>query len=279
MTVVAGWFVTGLGAFLIALVVGLALIYGGTVATIAISVLCAYMLIHGNIKSNKKDDKATTEVKEVKADNVLTQCIDEVCGTMERITKIYDRTLIAVFKENRKVLREMVKESNDLFYLSRERKYQVLPTLQKLHDSDIDTAHYYVQVVDYLSEATKALVHITRPCFDHIDNNHEGMTKEQIEDLMHINDEVESIYRHINKMLKNNDFKDIDQVLEQRDRLFESIAEAIKRQLKRIKNKETSTRSSMLYLNILNETKTLVLQSRNLLKSQRYFLEHQSTIE
>ena len=52
--------------------------------------------------------------------------------------------------------------------------------------------------------------------------------------------------------------------------------EAIKRQLKRIKNKETSTRSSMLYLNILNETKTLVLQSRNLLKSQRYFLEHQS---
>ena len=275
MTVVAGWFVTGLGAFLIALVVGLALIYGGTVATIAISILCGYMLIHSNIK-NKKVEKAPAEqLKEVKADNVLQQCIEEVCGTMERITRIYDRTLIAVFKENRKVLREMVKESNDLFYLSRERKYQVLPTLQKLQDSDIDTAHYYVQVVDYLSEATKALVHITRPCFDHIDNNHEGMTKEQIEDLMHINDEVESIYRHINQMLKNNDFKDIDQVLEQRDRLFESIAEAIKRQLKRIKNKETSTRSSMLYLNILNETKTLVLQSRNLLKSQRYFLEHQ----
>ena len=276
MTVVAGWFVTGFGAFIIALVVGLALIYGGTIATIAISVLCGYMLIHGNIKNSKKEDKSAAEKKEVKADNVLQQCVEEVCNTMERITRIYDRTLIAVFKENRKVLREMVKESNDLFYISRERKYQVMPTLQKLHDSDIDTAHYYVQVVDYLSEATKALVHITRPCFDHIDNNHEGMTKEQIEDLMHINDEVESIYRHINQMLKNNDFKNIDQILEQRDRLFESIAEAIKRQLKRIKNKETSTRSSMLYLNILNETKTLVLQSRNLLKSQRYFLEHQA---
>lgn len=276
MTVVAGWFVTGLGAFLIALVVGLALIYGGTVATIVISILCGYMLIHGNLKNKKKEEKTAPELQEIKADNVLTQCIEEVCGTMERITRIYDRTLIAVFKENRKVLREMVKESNDLFYLSRERKYQVLPTLQKLQDSDIDTAHYYVQVVDYLSEATKALVHITRPCFDHIDNNHEGMTKEQIEDLMHINDEVEAIYRHINQMLKHNDFKNIDQVLEQRDRLFESIADAIKRQLKRIKNKETSTRSSMLYLNILNETKTLVLQSRNLLKSQRYFLEHQS---
>ncbi len=272
MTVVAGWFVTGLGAFAIALVVGLALIYGGTAAVIAITLLCAYMLV----KSNTCKEKEETDVKsaDIKVGDIVQQCVDEVCDTMERITRIYDRTLIAVFKENRKVLREMVRESNELFYQSRERKYQVLPTLQKLQDSDIDTGHYYVQVVDYLSEATKALVHITRPCFDHIDNNHEGMTRDQIEDLMHINDEVEAIYRRINGMLKSNDFSDIDRVLEQRDRLFESIAEAVKRQLKRIKNKETSTRSSMLYLNILNETKTLVLQSRNLLKSQRYFLDH-----
>ena len=276
MTVVAGWFVTGFGAFLIALAVGLALIYGGTVAVIVISVLCGWLLIHSNFKSKSKETTEKEQPAEVKMKDVVQQCIDEVCDTMEKITRIYDRTLIAVFKENRKVLREMVKESNELFYQSRERKYKELPTLQKLQDSDINTSHYYVQVVDYLSEATKALVHITRPCFDHIDNNHEGMTKEQIEDLMDINDEVEKIYRHINQMLKSNDFSDIDQVLEQRDHLFESIAEAIKRQLKRIKNRETSTRSSMLYLNILSETKTLVLQSRNLLKSQRYFLDNQS---
>ena len=33
----------------------------------------------------------------------------------------------------------------------------------------------------------------------------------------------------------------------------------------------------MLYLTILNETKTMVLQSRNLLKSQRSFMENQDT--
>ena len=272
MTVVAGWFVTGLGAFFIALAVGSALIYGGGVAAVAITVLCAYMLFRSNSGKSSATDESTDG--EVAVGDIVQRCVDEVCDTMERITRIYDRTLIAVFKENRKVLREMVRESNELFYQSRERKYRVLPTLQKLQDRDIDTGHYYVQVVDYLSEATKALVHITRPCFDHIDNNHEGMTREQIEDLMRINDEVEAIYRRINGMLKTNDFRDIDGVLEQRDRLFESIAEAVKSQLKRIKNKETSTRSSMLYLNILNETKTLVLQSRNLLKSQRYFLDH-----
>ena len=51
----------------------------------------------------------------------------------------------------------------------------------------------------------------------------------------------------------------------------------MKSQLRRIQNKATSTKASMLYLTILNETKTMVLQSRNLLKSQRSFMENQDT--
>ena len=96
-----------------------------------------------------------------------------------------------------------------------------------------------------------------------------------MEDLMKINNEVAYIYDKIVQMLKSNDYTEIEQVLRLRDSLFESIAQAVKNQLKRIKNKATSTKSSMLYLNILNETKTMVLQSRNLLKSQKYFIEEQ----
>ena len=258
MTVVAGWFITALGGFLIAFVVGLALIYGGTPAFIVITLLCGYMLIHSNFL---KKDKENTIVKEHEDTNedIIANLRDEVCRTMESATKIYDRTLIAVFKENRKVLRDMVKESNDLFYQSRERKYTLLPTLKKLQSSDVNTAHYYVQVVDYLNEMTKALMHITRPAFEHIDNNHEGLSKEQAKDLMSINDDVESIYRHINQMLRDGDFSEIEMVLTLRDQLFESIAEAIKSELSRINEARSNTKASMLYLTILTETKNLSL--------------------
>ena len=60
-----------------------------------------------------------------------------------------------------------------------------------------------------------------------------------------------------------------------RDQLFESIADAIKSELARINEARSNTKASMLYLTILNETKTMILQSRNLLKSQHYFLEQQ----
>ena len=273
MTVVAGWFITALGGFLIAFVVGLALIYGGTPAFIVITLLCGYMLIHSNFLKKNKESAIVKEHEDTNED-IIANLRDEVCRTMECATKIYDRTLIAVFKENRKVLRDMVKESNDLFYQSRERKYSLLPTLKKLQGGDVNTAHYYVQVVDYLNEMTKALMHITRPAFEHIDNNHEGLSKEQARDLMSINDDVESIYRHINLMLREGDFSEIETVLTMRDQLFESIAEAIKSELTRINEARSNTKASMLYLTILTETKNMVLQSRNLLKSQQYFLKH-----
>ena len=273
MTVVAGWFVTALGGFLIAFVVGLALIYGGIPAFVLITLLCGYMIVHSNFLKKNKEAAATTRRAETNED-IIAGLRDEVCSTMENATRIYDRTLIAVFKENRKVLRDMVKESNDLFYQSRERKYSLLPTLKKLQGGDVNTAHYYVQVVDYLNEMTKALMHITRPAFEHIDNNHEGLSKEQARDLMSINDDVESIYRHINLMLREGDFSEIETVLTMRDQLFESIAEAIKSELTRINEARSNTKASMLYLTILTETKNMVLQSRNLLKSQQYFLKH-----
>ena len=116
---------------------------------------------------------------------------------------------------------------------------------------------------------TKSLVHITRPAFEHIDNNHEGLTRTQTEDLIGVNTDVDVIYKRILFMLKSGDYSDIDHVLDMRDQLFTRIAELTKRELVRINEGKSNSKSGMLYLSILAETKTMVLQSRNLLKSQR----------
>ncbi|MBR7169764.1 MAG: inorganic phosphate transporter [Alistipes sp.] len=278
ITVVMGWFVTALGGFLIAFVVGLILIYGGTVAFVVVTILCAYMLIRSNF-SKKKGAEAVAEERATTNEDVIRQLREEVEHTMLKATKIYDRTMIATMRENRSELQAMVKEANNLFYQSRERKYTLMPTLKRLQHADIYAAHYYVQVVDYLNEVTKALLHIARPAFDHIDNCHEGFTSDETRDLMAINDEVEMINRRINTMLREGKFAEIETVLLMRDGLFERISEAMLAELSRIDSSKTSTRASMLYLTILSETKNMVLQSRNLLKSQQYFLQHQEEKE
>ena len=277
-TVIAGWFITGFAAFTIALLTTSIMIWVGTVGIIGTVVLCTALIIHNLIKARHNETMSSEEKqKEIEIENstdVMYNCTEEVIGTMEKINKIYNRTLIAVFKENRKVLKEMMEESKEMLDDARTRKYGIFVTLEKLKKYNINTGHFFVQVQDYLSEVTKAMYHIAKPAYDHIENNHEGLSKAQIIDLMEINDGVEEIFKKINYMLKSRDFSELDTILGMRDKLFDTIAEAIKKQLQRINDESVRTphRGTVLYLDMLSETKTMILQARNLIKSQKYFL-------
>ncbi len=275
MTVIAGWFVTALGGFIIALLVGLVLIYGGMAAFAVVTVLAAWMLYRSNKSAHKSEEGETRNPSAVcGVDDTACELRQELIRTMVRATHIYDRTLIAVMRENRRELKNMMREANDLFQTSREHKYTLLPILKKVRQGDVNTAHFYVQAVDYLNELTKALLHITRPSFEHIDNNHEGLSKDQARDLMAVNDEVEQIYRQINGMLNGEMTLDVEAVLAQRDGLFEMMDGAVEKELARLNRGEVHTKASLLYLSILSETKNMVLQSRNLLKAQEDYLRN-----
>ncbi len=279
LTVISGWFLTAFAGFAIAIIITSILIWGGWIAVVVVVTLCLTTILYSNLKRIKGKDTRNADaavLMDRSAEDVLYSCTEEVVEMMEQVTRIYNRTLVAVFKENRKVLKEMVSESVRLADEAKKRKYGVLDTLRVLETSNVNTGHFYVQVVDYMSEVTKALVHITRPSFEHIDNNHAGLSKEQIVDLMSINDDVERIFDKINEMLHSEDFSDIDAVMAMRDKLFDNIAVAIENQLRRsnVDNGAGSARLGVLYLNILTETKTMVLQSRNLIKSQRYFINN-----
>ena len=65
MTVVAGWFITAVGGFLIALAMGLILIYGGIAAFVVTTLLCGYMLVKSNFfKKNKAAETAAVKAAE-----------------------------------------------------------------------------------------------------------------------------------------------------------------------------------------------------------------------
>ena len=278
-TVIMGWFVTAVGGFVIALGVTLILVYGGKIAIIVVTLICLGLII----KSNVKGEKQTKEVEEsavAKIGDALKKSPEEaliaytehVCASMEKVTLIYDRTIVAVFKENRKVLKDMVREAEEFYHSTRQQKYEIMPLLRTLQDSDVSTGHYYVQVVDYISETSKALLHITRPCYKHVDNNHTGLSKEQVYDLKRINDRVEEIFGEINTMLRTRSFDSMEKVLNMRDEMFDLIDEVMQNQLRRLRDTGGSSSANMLFFNILTETKTMILHSRNIMKSLEHFV-------
>ena len=277
ITVVMGWFVTGFGGFIIAFALGLLLMWGEVWAFGAITLLCVYMFIHSNFmpkKEKKENKKSDAQMRENLVDNTMTT----VSETVKATTRIYNRTIVALMTENRKALKDLATEASEMYEENRRMKYSIAHTLRTTYGSDLNLSLYYVQILDYLNEITKALVHVTRPSFEHIDNNHQGLNRIQSDTLMSINADVNEIYSRIIYMFTSSDFSTIDEVLTMRDNLFERLAQSTKEELARINTGESNSRAGMLFLGIISETKTMVLQSRNLLKSRRYFIEQEGKV-
>ena len=275
LIVISGWFMTAIIGFCLSLLVGLFLIWGKAFALVALIILCGYILTQHYIstpKKNEEDDSLAPINGNNDEKEVLVYYSNAICKSMNEISGIYNRMLIALYTENRTALREEKVKSEEMYRKANDAKYGIVEVLAKLEADHISTAHFYVQVVDYLCEVTKALMHCVRPAYEHINNNHRGLSGEQIKDLKCINDDVNSIFNVIDEMLRNNRFDDLDSVMEMRDNLFEVIADCIKNQFKRLKEADMSTRASALYFNLLNETKTMVLQARNVIKAQAYFV-------
>ncbi len=275
LTVISGWFLTAFIAFTVAFAVAMALMYGSDFAVYGLATLCAFLLIQSRVMfaRRRKKEKIQQDAFEADERSIVERSVDDICEAMEKMTQIYNKTLRGLFDEDRKLLKEAMRESEELFEQAHERKHQVLPVLRELAANDVNTGHYYVQVADYLNEVAKALIHITRPAFDHINNNHEGLTSDQINDLREINFSTGAVYQMMNYMLRTGDFSRLDATLEKRDKLFDLLAISIKNQVKRVIDDSSSTKASTLYLAIINETKTMLLQSRNLIKSQKHFIE------
>ena len=281
LTVISGWFLTAFIAFSAGAIVALLLMWGGKIAFAGLLILCVFSLIQSTKihRRREKKQQAETAPVEVIKGSIVEQCKEDVYSVFEQMSRIYTQTIKCLASEDNKKLKKLYKEAKELYQKEKDRKtYEMLPTLVKLQDDAVDTGHYYVQVLDYLYEVSKSLMFITKASYEYIDNNHTGLSNKQVSDLENINKEVSKVYGEITKMLRTSDFSDFEHTLTSRDNIFELFVENIKSQIKRVKNKESSMRNSVLYLEIVNETKTMLLQARNMMRAQRLFMGHEEEI-
>ena len=169
MVVVTGWFVTAIAGITLSFLCGLLLMWGGWIALAALALLCGYILCRSLIfGKHKKEEQPSAELISEKTQNedVLYSCTHEVCVTMERVSGIYNHMLVALFTENRHLLKETMVESEQIYQQANQRKHHVMATLKKLQDQNVETSHFYIKVVDYLTEVSKACLLYTSDAAD-----------------------------------------------------------------------------------------------------------------
>jgi Na+/phosphate symporter len=275
LTVIAGWFFTAFIAFTVSFLIAGILYYGGVFAVvvmilIAVALIIKSYMMHRKKEQQKASDRALEEL--AMEDSLINKCTKDVNKSLNDILKIYNQTVTGLTLEDRKLLKQLDKDVEDLNVEAKKLKYNVYTILKELQADAIETGHYYVQVIDYLREIAHSLTFVTGPAYEHIDNNHKGFTKNQNQELIEISNMISKLFELIMIMVKDNDYTAVPEAIKMQQSVLEMLNDARKKQIKRIKQNEAGTRNSILYLAIINETKNIMLHTVNLLKAQRDFI-------
>lgn len=274
LTVIGGWFLTALSAFTAAFIIAGLISFGGMTAIILISALVIFIVVKTHIFHKKKDEaeKTDQETNNLQTKDVFINSSENVKSILISVSKLYYLAMINFTKEKRKSLLNVKKETKDVAKQTKKLKLNVYNTMQKFGE-DVETGHHYVQVLDYLKETSNCLQHIVNPIFEHVDNNHHPLEDDQIKDLLKFNDRMAEFFNFSLSILKQHSYKRLDELKSQRDGLSDEVNIIKKKLLKKIKKDGANTRVSMVYLDILTESKNLTLFVTNVIEANMKFME------
>jgi phosphate/sulfate permease len=276
-TVIGGWFMTALTAFLVAGIFATILYFGNIYALIGLVLVALFFVIRTHFFFKKqegiKKEKALIEKHdEILDSNKIKERSDNAVADIISMIPVSFREVVeGLWKENKGQLKKNLKKVKALDKKTRYLKDDIHYTIENLTDDSITTGHFYVRTLDFLRELAVCLKFISEPSYDHINNHHKGITESQYEDLLKLSDAFTAYYNTLSEKYSKGDIEGILKVRETSRSLLELNEKLRKSQIERIREHLVNTKNSLLYLNLLAEAKNLVLYTNNLINIQREF--------
>ena len=276
-SVIGGWFLTAFAAFVAAFGFAYLISYGGTIAITALIILAILFIVKTHTLHRKRETEKENEIdvddnKVLLHSDVVEKSSRNIIQTLEIISRSYSDTIKGLAEEDRKGLKNTRKEVEGLNKKVKKLKNKIHRTINNLREDSIETGHYYVQVLDYLREMAHCLTFMSQNVYEHIDNNHKGLSEDQIKEFEHVASGIQRILNSVLTIMKDKNFDDIAAVTINQQELLNYFGDLNRGQLKRIKRGEAGTKNGLLYLGVLSETKNLLLHAINLLKAERDFI-------
>lgn len=274
--VIGGWFLTAIVAFSVAAIVAWVIAIGGMIMIFVFVSVAIIMVVRTHMLFKRRsqmelvdDDDAITEKDET--EKVMEKCKKQVVKSINQANKIYSESIDNFLSEERLGLKESLKLKDTLNKKSKKQKNRVLNTISKIEEN-VDSGHFYVQVVDYQRELAHSLNFLVEPLFEHVNNNHKPFIHSQTEEFIKLKAEINKFFSFAVELVKDNKFNQITELIKQRDEILVYLEKMEIAQIKRIKAREINTRNSVLFFNTISETKNMLLHAINLIKAHRDFI-------
>jgi Na+/phosphate symporter len=277
--VIGGWFLTALIAFSVSGVIALLISVSGKFMIFIFVAIAIFMILRTHILFKKRSASTKTEEEDIinekdAGEVIIAKSSKQVVRAVVFSNQIISLGMESFLKEDRNGLKKAELSCKEFSKKAKKNKDKVYSTVNQLTEDSIDTSHFYVQMMDYKREMAHALHFMLEPMVEHIENNHKPFVKDQTEELSKLAAETDTFFNFVLHAVREENFEELDNLIVERDKIFETLAKMEKNQIKRIKNKLVNTRNSQLYFKIISEMRNLLLYTVNLVKSQRDFIKY-----
>lgn len=274
--VIGGWFLTALIAFTVSAVIALIISVSGNFMIFVFIILSIIMVFRTQILFKKRAASKTAEEEDTIYDEdpsevILSKSSKQAVKAIVAANQIISLGFESFVKEDRSGLLNAEKLCKEFSKKAKKNKDKVYNTISKLKEGSIETSHYYVQMVEHIREMAHAVHFMLEPAIVHVANNHKPFSRDQVSELTGLNTDVNSFFNFVLHAVKEENFDELDNIIAEREKIFDTLNKIEKNQIKRIKNKEVNTRNSQLFFKIISELENLLLHTVNLVKSHRDF--------
>ncbi len=268
-TVIGGWFLTGLGAFTAAFITATVMALGGMVGIIIMIIVAAIILTKNAIIHSRKSHRDVRPL-DLSSDVIMREVGVRSADRLGRVLGIYRANVKALLNEDRDALKRLRRKAKDNARSLRAIKEdEILPSLINLDAELAPRGQILFRIHESSQAIADSLLGIVKASYNHIDNNHSGLSETQAEGLLAMSNRVADFFPHLCGIMKSGDYSAMDVIMQQATDLNQEFAESITKHLVQSVDDETGVRTGILYLNLLNETRAMVRQSFSLMKEQR----------
>ncbi len=278
LSILGGWFFTACLAFIGAFIFTFIIWFGQWLAAITLTILViTWLFVTRKYHKQKQKEKRLLKEEfqdeiEHSLDHLMETGGEQIRHNLQEASKVFYLSLQGFIDEDIRQLHEAHTKALLLDKYTRNGKSKFFYAFAKVSEEGINSGQYFIQTFDYLTELVSCLKNITQPLYEHIENQHKGMTPAQKSDLQELLDEITGYFNHIIHLEKEQKFELINEMISKQNFLI-SFQDGIRRnQVKRIQKGEGRTRVSILFMDVLAETKNILLYSINLLKAHRDFM-------
>jgi len=282
LNVIGGWFFTAFSAFVAAALVAYLLNLNLQVMFPLLLLAAFGLLLRNYIAHNKKSKEEKAEDTLTKAESssvqgVIHESASNIASVVKRGNRIYTNAVkglakqdLALLKKNRKQVIKLSDEVDEL-------RDNIFYFIKNLDESSIGASNFYINILGYLQDMTQSLEYISRVSHKHINNNHKKLKFNQIKELKQVDDKVEVLFNDIKDAFDSGSFERIGAILNEKTEVYDLVKQKIQAQVARTRTEESSPKNTTLYFGLLLETKDLLNATMNLL--EEYHGAHDSSIK